>query len=96
METPVSTRTMQGPPRWKHLPRGLCHGLGRNGTVGHLFHLLVQHIDGRLGLDDEVTDEHSNGNDDPAEALPGQHLTQIITGGHKATFAPVRNSTRPT
>lgn len=32
----------------------------------------------------EVTDEHSDGNDDPAEALPGQHLTQIITGRHKA------------
>ena len=56
---------------------------GRDGTVGHFLDLLVQYIDGGLGLDDEVADEHPDGHQQPAEALACQHLTQIITGGHK-------------
>ena len=63
---------------------GCAHGAGGDGTVGHFLDLLVQHIDGGLGLDDEVADEHPDGHQQPAEALACQHLTQIITGGHKA------------
>ena len=61
-----------------------AHGLGGDGTIGDFLHLLVQHIDGGLGLDDEVADEHPDGHQQPAEALACQHLTKIITGGHKA------------
>ena len=34
------------------------HGLFGNGAGTQFFHLLVQHINGRLGLDDEITDDY--------------------------------------
>ena len=40
----------------------------------------VEDIDRRLGPDDEVADEHPDGDEEPAAALAAQHLTEVVAG----------------
>ena len=53
---------MTGPYRWK----SGHHGLFGYASSGHVRHLLVQHLYGRLCLDDVITDEHGYGHQNPA------------------------------
>ena len=43
----------------------------------HFLHLLVQHIHGGLGLDDEIANQHTKGDQYPAVGQGSQNLTQI-------------------
>ena len=65
-----------------------AHGLFRDGAVGQLLHLLIQHIDRGLGPDDEVADEHPDGDDDPMIGQRRHLLAQIVAGGHEAHVGP--------
>lgn len=71
------------------------HCLGGNGTIGHFLHLLVQHIHGGLGLDDEIANQHTKGDQYPAVGQGSQNLAQIIAGRHKAHISTSQKQNQP-
>ena len=58
--------------------------MSRDGTGGDLLHLLVQHMDSRLRLYDEITDDHSNGDKYPIIGMAGDAAAQKAAHGHKS------------
>ena len=61
-----------------------AHGLGRDGAAGQVLHLLVQHMDGGLGVDDEPAHQHRQGDQQKAHALADHLAAQHIAQRGKA------------
>ena len=56
---------------------------------------LVQHVDGGLRRDDEVADDHGDGDQDPVRRFPAMLWPRKLPAGMKPTLTPVRKNTRP-
>ena len=61
-----------------------AHGARRDCTRSDLLNLLVEHVNGRLGIYDEEADEHTDGHEQPSAALCRELLTNRGACGKKA------------
>lgn len=62
----------------------MVHRPLRDRAGGDFLHLAVEHVYGGLGGDDEVADDHGDGNENPPVGELCDHLAQVVAGGHEA------------
>ena len=62
----------------------MLHRAARDRAVGQLLDLPHENVDRRLGHDDEVADEHTDGNDDPVAGKSRDDAAEVVARGHEA------------
>ena len=62
----------------------MLHRAAGDRAVGQLLDLPHENVDRRLGHDDEVADEHTDGNDDPVAGKSRDDAAEVVARGHEA------------